>query len=263
MAWVTAALPPICLVLLLLTCQLMLRAVWNSARLSPLLLISPTALVTLQLLHCYTSCSVVGRAKATPVCQGRCPSLDRLLSCCVLCRALSGDGLTVASRRKYFQTASNRHMPFNTDYVWTFHLWQEYIDYASYMLNLGYSSYDLTQHLDGQPLQVGQGVGGVEWQGWGGVEWSGRVEGALVCGWGKGYLGRCRIWGPGGWVDGSVGRSVGRWAGVIRWTGVEEQIVVPGGGGEGCWTVCRLLDSMQHGVSRLCFCLLPLAKSTT
>jgi hypothetical protein len=66
----------------------------------------------------------------------------------------TGDGLTVSSRRRYFQTASNRHMPFSTEYVWTFHLWQEYIDYASYMLNLGYSSYDLAQHLDGQPLQV-------------------------------------------------------------------------------------------------------------
>lgn len=31
---------------------------------------------------------------------------------------------------------------------------QEYLDYASYLLNLSYSSYDLTQHLDGQPLQV-------------------------------------------------------------------------------------------------------------
>jgi hypothetical protein len=62
-------------------------------------------------------------------------------------------------------------MCFSTEYVWTFHLWQEYIDYASYMLNMGYSSYDLTQHLDGQPLQVGvllgwivygQPVGGCE-----------------------------------------------------------------------------------------------------
>jgi hypothetical protein len=31
---------------------------------------------------------------------------------------------------------------------------QEYLDFASYLLNLSYSSYDLTQHLDGQPLQV-------------------------------------------------------------------------------------------------------------
>lgn len=78
------------------------------------------------------------------------------LSPCILCAIDAGDGLTVASRRRYFQTAANRQdMPFSTDYVWTFHLWQEYIDYASYMLNLGYSSYDLAQHLDGQPLQVG------------------------------------------------------------------------------------------------------------
>lgn len=40
--------------------------------------------------------------------------------------------------------------------MWTFHLWQEYVDFASYMLNLSYSSYDLAQHLDGQPLQVGR-----------------------------------------------------------------------------------------------------------
>jgi hypothetical protein len=31
---------------------------------------------------------------------------------------------------------------------------QEYLDFASFLLNLSYSSYDLTQHLDGQPLQV-------------------------------------------------------------------------------------------------------------
>ena len=67
----------------------------------------------------------------------------------------TGDGLTVSSRRRYFQVAAHRQaLPFSTEYVWTFHLWQEYIDYASYMLNMGYSSYDLTQHLDGQPLQV-------------------------------------------------------------------------------------------------------------
>lgn len=33
--------------------------------------------------------------------------------------------------------------------------YQEFIDYAAYVLSLSYSSYDLTQHLDGQPLQVG------------------------------------------------------------------------------------------------------------
>lgn len=66
----------------------------------------------------------------------------------------------MSSRRRYFQVAANRQMCFSTDYVWTFHLWQEYIDYASYMLNMGYSSYDLTQHLDGQPLQVGVSGGG-------------------------------------------------------------------------------------------------------
>lgn len=35
---------------------------------------------------------------------------------------------------------------------------QEFIDYAAYILSLSYSSYDLTQHLDGQPLQVRRGV---------------------------------------------------------------------------------------------------------
>jgi hypothetical protein len=30
---------------------------------------------------------------------------------------------------------------------------QEFIDYAAYVLSLSYSSYDLTQHLDGQPMQ--------------------------------------------------------------------------------------------------------------
>ena len=36
---------------------------------------------------------------------------------------------------------------------------QEFIDYAAYVLSLSYSSYDLTQHLDGQPLQVGRAAG--------------------------------------------------------------------------------------------------------
>ncbi|KAF6256540.1 hypothetical protein COO60DRAFT_1640616 [Scenedesmus sp. NREL 46B-D3] len=59
------------------------------------------------------------------------------------------------ARRKHFQSAAHRTAAsFTTEHVWTFHLWQEYLDFASYLLNLSYSSYDLTQHLDGQPLQV-------------------------------------------------------------------------------------------------------------
>ncbi|KAF8065930.1 hypothetical protein HT031_002991 [Scenedesmus sp. PABB004] len=62
---------------------------------------------------------------------------------------------SVAARRKLFQSAGARaRAVFEPGLVWTFHLWQEYIDYAHYLLSLGYSSYDLTQHLDGQPLQV-------------------------------------------------------------------------------------------------------------
>ncbi|KAI8464539.1 MAG: hypothetical protein J3K34DRAFT_526123 [Monoraphidium minutum] len=68
--------------------------------------------------------------------------------------AKGGEPLPVAARRKHFQAAKNRAgVNFDTQHVWTFHLWQEFIDYAAYVLSLSYSSYDLTQHLDGQPLQ--------------------------------------------------------------------------------------------------------------
>ena len=63
----------------------------------------------------------------------------------------------MAARRKHFQSQGHRSSClYSTEHVWTFHLWQEYLDYAAYELNLSYSTYDLTQHLDGQPLQVSQ-----------------------------------------------------------------------------------------------------------
>jgi hypothetical protein len=60
----------------------------------------------------------------------------------------------VSARRKHFQAAKARQVHFDTQHVWTFHLWQEFLDYAQYTLALSYSTYDLSQHLDGQPLQV-------------------------------------------------------------------------------------------------------------
>ncbi len=39
-------------------------------------------------------------------------------------------------------------------------LQQEFLDFGSNTLNLSYQSYDLNQHLDGEPLQVGPLLGG-------------------------------------------------------------------------------------------------------
>lgn len=66
----------------------------------------------------------------------------------------AGEPASVTQRRKFFQSAKQReYRRYTTDHVWTFHLWQEFLDYSSYVLSL-YSTYDLIQHLDGQPLQV-------------------------------------------------------------------------------------------------------------
>lgn len=41
---------------------------------------------------------------------------------------------------------------FDTEHVWTFQLYQHFVDMGAYELNMIYN-FDLTRNLDGQPLQ--------------------------------------------------------------------------------------------------------------
>ena len=62
--------------------------------------------------------------------------------------------LPAEARRKLFTRASARaSRTFGTDHVWTFHLWQQFIDMSDYTLSVGGVKYDLARHLAGQPLQ--------------------------------------------------------------------------------------------------------------
>ena len=42
---------------------------------------------------------------------------------------------------------------FDTQHVWTFHLYQHFVDMAKYELDMAMYRFDLTRNLDGQPLQ--------------------------------------------------------------------------------------------------------------
>ncbi len=64
-------------------------------------------------------------------------------------------GKSAAARTKHFASSKHRAShTFDTEHVWTFHIWQQFIDFSDYELSLGLTSYDLPQHLDGQPMQV-------------------------------------------------------------------------------------------------------------
>jgi hypothetical protein len=69
--------------------------------------------------------------------------------------AADGDApLPAEARRKLFTRASARaSRTFGTDMVWTFHLWQQFIDMSDYTLTVAGAKYDLARHLAGQPLQ--------------------------------------------------------------------------------------------------------------
>jgi len=51
-----------------------------------------------------------------------------------------------------FRNAKARNRLFTEDHVWTFTIYQSQVDLASYSLDVGLR-FDLTNHLDGQPLQ--------------------------------------------------------------------------------------------------------------
>src|ERR1700742_2374789 len=62
--------------------------------------------------------------------------------------------LPAAARKRFFAKARNREgRLFTTDHTYTFHFWQHMLDLASFKLDLGFKSFDLANHLDGQPLQ--------------------------------------------------------------------------------------------------------------
>ena len=51
--------------------------------------------------------------------------------------------------------AENRQaLSFQTDKVYTFHIFQHLVDCSTYELDLSVYRFDLTHYLDGQPLQV-------------------------------------------------------------------------------------------------------------
>jgi hypothetical protein len=65
-----------------------------------------------------------------------------------------GAPLPAEARRKLFTRASARaSRTFGTDMVWTFHLWQQFIDMSDYTLSVAGAKYDMARHLAGQPLQ--------------------------------------------------------------------------------------------------------------
>jgi hypothetical protein len=67
-------------------------------------------------------------------------------------------GLPLAAdrRRKWCDVAKNLEgRTFDTEHVWTFHIWQHLIDFSSYRLSVGgFLGLDLTAALNGQPLQL-------------------------------------------------------------------------------------------------------------
>eukprot|EP00877_Chromochloris_zofingiensis_P008386 jgi/Chrzof1/3800/Cz13g09090.t1 len=68
----------------------------------------------------------------------------------------NGAPLSSDKRRKYFDKPANAAAKLiGTEYVWTVHMWQNIVDVATYRLGLpGFISLDLTQFLDGQPIQI-------------------------------------------------------------------------------------------------------------
>ncbi len=49
---------------------------------------------------------------------------------------------------------NRRALSFETDKVYTFHIFQHLVDCSTYELDLSVYRFDLTHYLDGQPLQV-------------------------------------------------------------------------------------------------------------
>ncbi len=61
--------------------------------------------------------------------------------------------MPATKRKKFMWTAKHRAgRRFSTEHVWTFQLYQHFVDMGKYELNMIYK-FDLTRNLDGQPLQ--------------------------------------------------------------------------------------------------------------
>lgn len=67
--------------------------------------------------------------------------------------SFSGSPVSSSRRQKYFWSPENRRqMTFTCEHVWTFCIYQSQVDMSKYSLNVGLQ-FDLSRHLDGQPLQ--------------------------------------------------------------------------------------------------------------
>lgn len=65
-----------------------------------------------------------------------------------------GGPVSVAKRKSYYGSAARRRESFfETDIVYTFHIFQHLVDLGSYELDLSLYKFDLATYLDGQPLQ--------------------------------------------------------------------------------------------------------------
>lgn len=57
------------------------------------------------------------------------------------------------SRKQHFTSGARRQgKSFDTSHVWTFTMYQHFVDMSTYELNM-VRRFDLAGHLDGQPLQ--------------------------------------------------------------------------------------------------------------
>ncbi|BDA45975.1 probable phosphatidylinositol 3,4,5-trisphosphate-dependent Rac exchanger protein at N-terminal half [Coccomyxa sp. Obi] len=65
----------------------------------------------------------------------------------------SGGPMDALKRKKHFWNKKNRAgRSFTREHVWTFQMYQHFVDMGAYELNMMYG-FDLGRHLDGQPLQ--------------------------------------------------------------------------------------------------------------
>lgn len=61
--------------------------------------------------------------------------------------------MAAQKRKKYLWSARHRgDRRFDTEHVWTFQLYQHFVDMSMYQLDMMYK-FDLCRNLDGQPLQ--------------------------------------------------------------------------------------------------------------
>jgi hypothetical protein len=55
-------------------------------------------------------------------------------------------------KKRFWDPKRRAGHSFTREHVWTFQMYQHFVDMGSYELNLMYT-FDLARHLDGQPLQ--------------------------------------------------------------------------------------------------------------